>query len=106
MLPALLPLLPPHYRLLGIVAGNYEARGASGKKYKAQIVIFCILVAVNRFSWISWKVGKPLKKVRNPLKKAESCWRKWKAIEESGKPLKKVESRLGKIGFRVRKIGF
>ncbi len=35
--------------------GNYEARGASGGKYEARMVIFCILAAVNRFSWISWK---------------------------------------------------
>jgi hypothetical protein len=32
---------------------NYEARGASGGKYEAGIVIFCILAAVDRFSWIS-----------------------------------------------------
>ncbi len=48
-------------RMLGIVAGititKLGARvGARvAKKYKAQIVIFCILLAVNRFSWISWK---------------------------------------------------
>ena len=36
-------------------SGDYEARGASGGKYKAQMVIFCILAAVNRFSRISWK---------------------------------------------------
>ena len=28
-----------------LVGGNYEARGASGRKYKAQIVIFRILTA-------------------------------------------------------------
>ncbi len=33
-----------------LVSGNYEAWGASGRKYEAQIVIFCILAAVNRFS--------------------------------------------------------
>ncbi len=38
-----------------LVSGNYEARGASGGKYEAQIVIFCILAAVNRFSHISRK---------------------------------------------------
>jgi hypothetical protein len=38
-----------------LVSGNYEAGGASGGKYKAQIVIFCILAAINRFSFISWK---------------------------------------------------
>ncbi len=36
-------------------SGDYEARGASGGKYEAQIVIFRILAAVNRFSRISWK---------------------------------------------------
>jgi hypothetical protein len=64
---------------VGYCSGNYEARGASGKKNEAQIVIFRILVAVNRFSWTSQKVGKPLKKVRKPLKKVR-------------KPLKKAES--------------
>ncbi len=64
---------------VGYCSRNYEARGASGKKYEALIVIFCILVAVNRFSRISQKVRKPLKKVRKPLKKVR-------------KPLKKVES--------------
>jgi hypothetical protein len=38
-----------------LVGGNCEVQGANGRKYEAQIVIFCILVAVNRFSWISWK---------------------------------------------------
>jgi hypothetical protein len=33
-----------------LVSGNYEARGVSGRKYEAQIVIFCILADVNRFS--------------------------------------------------------
>ncbi len=36
-------------------SGNYEARGVSGGKYEARMVIFRILAAVNRFSWISWK---------------------------------------------------
>ncbi len=35
---------------------NYEAWGASGRKYKARIVIFHILAAVDRFSRIYWKV--------------------------------------------------
>ncbi len=34
-------------------SGDYEARGASGGKYKARIVIFRILAAVNKFSRIS-----------------------------------------------------
>ncbi len=77
---------------VGYCSGNYEARGASGEKYKAQIVIFCILLAIKCFlgflgKWKAvgenrkavgenWKAigenGKPLKKVRKPLKKAES----------------------------------
>ncbi len=36
-------------------SGDYEARAASGRKYEAQMVIFRILAAVNRFSWISRK---------------------------------------------------
>ena len=36
-------------------SGDYEAWGASGGKYEARMVIFRILAAVNRFSWISWK---------------------------------------------------
>ena len=43
-----------------LVSGNYEARGASGGKYEAQIVIFHILATVNRFSRISWKAVKKL----------------------------------------------
>ncbi len=33
-------------------SGNYEARGASGGKYEARIVIFRILAAIDRFSRI------------------------------------------------------
>ncbi len=87
-----------------LVSGNYEARGASGGKYKAKIVIFCILAAVNRFSQIS-------RKAESHWGKIESHWRKWKAVEESRKPLKKAESRWrksnfvwGKLDFRRRKI--
>ncbi len=76
-------------------SGDYEARGASGRKCKAQMVIFRILAAVNRFSWISWKA-----EIR--WRNLESRWRKWKAVEESQKavgesrkPLKKVESQFG-----------
>ncbi len=36
-------------------SGDYEAWGASGRKYEARMVIFRILAAVNRFSWISRK---------------------------------------------------
>ncbi len=36
-------------------SGDYEARGTSGRKYEARMVIFRILAAVNRFSWISRK---------------------------------------------------
>ncbi len=87
-----------------LVSGNYKARGASGRKYEAQKVIFCILAAVNRFSLISWKA-------ESHLGKLESHWRNWKAVEESGKPLKKAESHWrksnfvwGKLDFRRRKI--
>ncbi len=45
-------LVSGNYKLF---SGNYEAQGASGRKYKAQIVIFRILAAVNRFSHISRK---------------------------------------------------
>ncbi len=69
-----------------LVSGNYEARGASGGKYEAQIVIFRILAAVNRFSCISWKAESHWGKLK-------SRWRKRKAVEESGKLLKKLESR-------------
>ncbi len=70
---------------VGYCSGYYEARSASGrasgKKYKAQIVIFCILLAVNRFLGFLGKqkavedferplrkTGKPLRKIRKPLK--------------------------------------
>jgi hypothetical protein len=43
-----------NYKAQG-ASGNYKAWGASGGKYKARMVIFCILAAVNRFSWITWK---------------------------------------------------
>ncbi len=66
-----------------MLSGNYEARGASGKKYEARIAKFRILLAINRFSWISRKAveenqkavrerRKPLKKIRKLLEKAES----------------------------------
>ena len=65
-----------------LVSGDYKARGASGRKYEAQIVIFRILAAVNRFSRISWKavkeIGKPLKKI-------------FSDFSEIGKPLKKIK---------------
>ena len=77
-----------NYKAWG-ASGDYEARGASGGKYKARMVIFRILAAVNRFSCISWKavkeIGKPLKKI-------------FSDFLEIGKPLKKIE-------FCVRKIG-
>ncbi len=69
-----------------LVSGNYNARGTSGGKYEAQIVIFCILATVNRFSWIS-------RKAESRSGKLESRQRNWKAVKESGKPLKKAESR-------------
>jgi hypothetical protein len=45
-------LVSGNYELVG---GNYKAWGASGGKYEAQIVIFRMLAAVNRFSRISQK---------------------------------------------------
>ncbi len=69
-------------------SGDYKAWGASGRKYEARMVIFRILAAINRFSWIS--------------RKEESHWRKqkaveenWEAAEESGKPLKKNRKPIG-----------
>ncbi len=69
-----------------LVSRNYKAWGASGGKYEAQIVIFCILAPVNRFLGF---LGK--------RKAVEQNWKaieeNWKAVEEIGKPLKKAESR-------------
>ncbi len=52
-----------NYEALGVssdyeargVSGDNKARGARSGKYKARMVIFRILAAVNRFSLISWK---------------------------------------------------
>ncbi len=77
-------------------SGNYKARGVSGRKYKARKVIFRILAAVNRFSWISRKEESCWGKSESRQGKLESRWRNQKAVEESGKPLKKAESRWGK----------
>jgi hypothetical protein len=79
-------------------SGNYKARGASGGKYEAQIVIFCILAPVDS-SRISWKA-------ESRQEKSESHWRNQKAVEESRKLLKKVGKPLRKIGFWGRKVGF
>ncbi len=70
----------------------------SSGKNEAPIAIFCIFAAVDRFSWISWKVEsrwgksesrqgklkiwKPLLKIWNVSKKAESHWRNRKAVQE------------------------
>ena len=64
---------------------NYEAWGASGSKYKARIVIFCILAAVDRFLGFL----KKRKAIEDNQKDVEE---RRKAIEESGKLLKKAES--------------
>jgi hypothetical protein len=57
---ALLGTQVHHRNVLGIVAGIAKLGERVGervaKKYEAQIVIFRILLAVNRFSWISRKV--------------------------------------------------
>ncbi len=73
-------------------SGNYEARGASGGKYKARIVIFRIIAAVIDFLGF---LGKQ-KAVEESWKAVEENWKaveeSRKAVEESGKPLKKAES--------------
>ncbi len=53
---SILPFQPPIIlsRNIAISSGKYEAR----------IAIFRIFAAVDRFSQISWKVGKPLKKIK------------------------------------------
>ncbi len=99
---ALLGTQVHHRRVLGRCrhcSRNYEARGASGGKYEARIVIFSILAAVDRFSRIS-------RKAESRRGKSESRRRKQKAVEESRKPLKKVGKPLRKIRFWARKIGF
>ncbi len=80
-------------------SGNYEARGASGGKYEAWVAIFCILAAVDRFSWISCK-GE------SRWGKSESHWEKQKAIEENQKAIEESGKSLRKIGFWGRKVGF
>jgi hypothetical protein len=60
-----------------LVSGNYKAWGASGGKYKAQIVIFCTLATVNFLGFLGkWKAVEE----------------NWKAVEEIGKLLKKLEN--------------
>jgi hypothetical protein len=58
-IPLLLARLCGEWQLVNgiyeLVSGNYKARGVSGGKYEAQIVIFCILATINRFSCICWK---------------------------------------------------
>ncbi len=46
-------------------SGNYKARGVSGEKYEAQIVIFCILVTVERILLDFLESGKPLRKAES-----------------------------------------
>ncbi len=57
---ALLGTQVHHRSVLGIVAGITKLGEQVGeqvaKKYKAQIVMFCILLTINRFSRISRKV--------------------------------------------------
>ncbi len=97
-----------HYNIVGYCSGYYKAQRASwrasGKKYEAQIVIFHILLAVNRFSWISRKVESRWGKLESRWGKSESCWRKQKAIEENKEQLKKIEFCVRKIDFRIMKI--
>jgi hypothetical protein len=82
-----------------LVSGNYKALGASGGKYKAQIVIFCILAAVNRFSRISRETKSRWGKLESHWRKLESRWRKQKAVEESRKLLKKLGSRWRRFSW-------
>ncbi len=96
-------LVSGNYKL---VSGKYKAWGASGRKYEAQIVIFCILAALN-------KVSRIFRKAESHWGKSESRWRKRKAIEESAKPLEKLESRwrrFSRISWksksRWRKLNF
>jgi hypothetical protein len=88
---------------LVLFSRNYEARGASGEKYEARIAKFRILLAINRFSQISWKVESRRGKSESRWRNLESHWRKRKDLEEnqksvreSRKPLKKAESRRRK----------
>jgi hypothetical protein len=46
---------PSHHPLHPCPKNNNQQWREIGGKYKTQIVIFCILATVNRFSWISWK---------------------------------------------------
>jgi hypothetical protein len=68
-------------------SGDYNAWGASGGKYEAWMEIFCILAAVNIFSWISRKEESRWGKSESRWGKLESRWRKRKAVEESRKPI-------------------
>jgi hypothetical protein len=76
-----------------LFSGNYEAPGASGTKYEAQIAIFRILLAINRFSRISQKAESRCGKSKSRWRKRKAIEESQKAVEESGKPLKKAESR-------------
>jgi hypothetical protein len=72
-----------------------KLRERVAKKYEAQIAIFCILLAINRFSRISCKVESHRGKSKSHWRKRIAVEESQKAIEESGKPLKKVESWFG-----------
>ncbi len=98
-----------HARLCGewrLVSGNYEARGASGGKYEAQIVIFCTLDAVKRFSRNSWTAESQWRKQKAIEENWKSIEENWKAVKERRKLWKKIGKPLKKIDFRVRKIRF
>ncbi len=62
--------------------GNHEVWGVSGKKYKARIAIFHILLTINRF----------LRKRKAVEENRKTVGEIRKAVGESGKPLKKAES--------------
>jgi hypothetical protein len=74
-----------------LFSGNHEARGASGEKYKARIAIFCILLAINRFSQISRKAESHGGKLESHWRNSESRRRKRKAIEESQKAIEESQ---------------
>ncbi len=77
-------------------SANYEAWRATGRKYKARKAIFCILAAIDRFSWISWKVESRWGKLESRWGKSESYCGKQKGVVESRKALQKAERHCGK----------
>jgi hypothetical protein len=78
---------------------KWQLRSSGSKvarNYEAQIAIFCILAAVDRFSRISRKVKNRWGKLESHWGKLESLCGKQKGIGESRKALQKAESRKQK----------